>query len=666
MQEAVLAPEAAGRDLLVSAQTGSGKTVAYGLAMAATLLEEDVLPSADAPLALIIAPTRELALQVETELTWLYANTGARITACVGGMDPVRERRQLERGVHIVVGTPGRLRDHIERGALQRDALKVVVIDEADEMLDLGFHDDLEFLLKGTPEERRTFLFSATLPKPIVKLAQNYQRDALRIAMVSENGGHADIEYRAVKVPHAKVDRAVTNLLRFIDPPCAIVFCATRMGVTRLGETLASRGFAAVSLSGEMGQSERNRALQALRDGRARVCVATDVAARGLDVPNLTLVIHADLPNDAEVLQHRSGRTGRAGKKGTSILLVPPSRRRSAEEMLHRAQVQYTWTNPPTPQEIYESDSERLLKIPQFSEPATAEDAEIAAAIQAFYSPAEVATALTKLYRQQLPEPIDLDEYVEDPRARARREADGDDGPRKRAPYEKGARDKGPRDRGPRENSRDKYTPGASREPYQKRARKPETGHSLTEGAVWFRISVGRERNADPKWLLPEICRQGEVTKKEIGEIRVFDTETRFQLDASVAGEFTAKVAAREKGGVSIYPADSGEPDQSSVPEAAPRPRMDTPRRKPESSGYARRVSGKHAATGADEGAAPPKRNKKPYVAKTAAVAAPDAAPKAALTPEDLERRERRKERKKAKRKLAAMTKSELPPDTAV
>ena len=226
------------------------------------------------------------------------------------------ERRKLEAGAHIVVGTPGRLRDHLERGALDVSALEAVVLDEADEMLDMGFRDDLEFILEATPEDRRTLLFSATLPKAIVQLATRYQRDALRIAVQGAERGHADIEHKAVRVHPKEIEAAVVNLLRFHDAPAAIVFANTREAVRHLQATLQERGFNAVALSGELGQHERNQALQALRDGRARVCVATDVAARGIDLPNLDLVIHAELPHDRETFQHRSGRTGRAGQIG--------------------------------------------------------------------------------------------------------------------------------------------------------------------------------------------------------------------------------------------------------------------------------------------------------------------------------------------------------------
>src|ERR1700754_2043444 len=325
VQSAVLADDAAGRDLLVSAQTGSGKTVAYGLAIANDLLgSAERFEPAAAPLALIVAPTRELALQVHRELEWLYQYADTRVVSCVGGMDPRREQRELAAGAHIVVGTPGRLCDHLRRNRLDVSELKAIVLDEADEMLDLGFREDMEFILEATPETRRTLLFSATLPRGIVAMAKQYQQEAFRIEVAGGDGGHADIEYRAVRIAAGGVEHAGVNVLRFFESPSALVFCSTRDGVRHLQAALLERGFSVVALSGELTQNERTTALQSLRDGRARVCVATDVAARGIDLPSLDLVIHADLPNDAEVMQHRSGRTGRAGRKGVSVLLVPP------------------------------------------------------------------------------------------------------------------------------------------------------------------------------------------------------------------------------------------------------------------------------------------------------------------------------------------------------
>jgi ATP-dependent RNA helicase DeaD len=541
VQKAVLEPDAEGRDLLVSAQTGSGKTIAFGLAMAETLLEgADAFGPAGNPLALIIAPTRELALQVQRELNWLYHYAGGRIVSCVGGMDPGAERRELSRGAHIVVGTPGRLRDHLERRALNVTALKAVVLDEADEMLDMGFREDLQFILETTPDDRRTLLFSATLPKAIVTLAAHYQKDALRIATRSDTTGHADIEYRAIRIAGGKIERAVVNLLRFSDAPGALVFCNTRNAVRHMEAQLTERGFSCVALSGELSQNERNHALQALRDGRARVCVATDVAARGIDLPGLALVIHADLPNDAEVLQHRSGRTGRAGRKGVSVLLVPPSRRRRAEDMLARARVTATWGSAPSAADIRKLDQERLLTNPILTEPAAEDDLAMADALLAAQDARAVAAAFVKLYRAGLPAPEEIEDEPAYQQDRPRREQnERRERPERAERAERAPREK--RDHAPRENRE-----------YQADF-KPRPG-DMQDG-VWFRLNVGRGRNADPKWLLPEICRQGEVTKKDIGAIRVFDTETLFQVDASVAAKFGELVSARKKGGVRIMAA---------------------------------------------------------------------------------------------------------------
>jgi ATP-dependent RNA helicase DeaD len=348
VQQAMLDPSLGTADALVSAQTGSGKTVAFGLALAPTLIgSARKFAQAGAPLALVIAPTRELALQVMRELDWLYEMAGATIASCVGGMDMRSERRTLERGAHIVVGTPGRLCDHIRRGSLDISGLKAVVLDEADEMLDLGFREDLEFILEASPADRRTLMFSATVPRSIATLAKNYQRDAVRIGVTSEQKQHGDIEYRSLLVAPSDRENAIINVLRFYEARNAIVFCSTRAAVNHLTARFNNRGFSVVALSGELSQNERTHALQAMRDGRARVCIATDVAARGIDLPGLELVIHADLPTNSDTLLHRSGRTGRAGQKGVSALIVPVNARRKAERLLENARITAAWAKPP-------------------------------------------------------------------------------------------------------------------------------------------------------------------------------------------------------------------------------------------------------------------------------------------------------------------------------
>jgi ATP-dependent RNA helicase DeaD len=524
VQAAVLADAAVDRDLLVSAQTGSGKTVAYGLAVAKNLLgDRDRFERSAKPLALIVAPTRELALQVQRELAWLYQYTDARVVSCVGGMDPRREQRELDMGAHIVVGTPGRLCDHLRRGRLDVSELKAVVLDEADEMLDLGFREDLELILKTTPEARRTLLFSATLPRGIVALAKQYQRGALRIEVAVGEGGHADIEYRAIRVVAHDVEHAVVNVLRYFESPSAIVFCNTRNAVNHLQAALLERGFSVVALSGELTQGERTHALQALRDGRARVCVATDVAARGIDLPNLGLVIHAELPNDPEVLQHRSGRTGRAGRKGVSVMLVPPSRRRRAEMMLDQAGIEAVWGTAPQADEIRKLDQQRMLQDAVFTEEATEDDLTLARALLAERSPEDIAAALARLYRARLPAPED----ILDP-------GQGRDYDRARSRDDRGDR------RGPRATRGDE---GGGPKPGQR------TGfrRSMEGGSVWFRASIGRRKNAEARWLLPMICRRGGIDKNDIGAIRIYDAITEFEISAKAAENFAAKVQVPDK-----------------------------------------------------------------------------------------------------------------------
>ena len=526
VQTAVLADNAVGRDLLVSAQTGSGKTVAYGLAIASNLLgDAERVERAAAPLALIVAPTRELALQVHRELEWLYQYAGARVVSCVGGMDPRREQRELAAGAHIVVGTPGRLCDHLRRGRLDVSELKAVVLDEADEMLDLGFREDMEFILKTTPDTRRTLLFSATLPRGIVALAKQYQQQAFRVEVAGDEGGHADIEYRAIRIAAGDVEHAVVNVLRFFESPSTIVFCNTREAVRHLQATLLERGFSVVALSGELTQNERTQALQALRDGRARVCVATDVAARGIDLPNLGLVIHADLPNDAEVLQHRSGRTGRAGRKGVSVLLVVPARKRRAELLLNLAGIDAVWGTAPTAEEIRKLDQERMLHADLFAQETTAEDLTLARALLAERSPEDIAAALARLYRARLPSPEDIldpGQRSEQGSSRSRddrgREKDG------RAPRG-GDRDAGPRAKTGKSSPR----------------------HVMAEGSVWFRAAIGRRKNAEARWLLPMICRRGGIDKQDIGAIRIMDTTTEFEISQRVVDSFTAMIRRPDK-----------------------------------------------------------------------------------------------------------------------
>jgi ATP-dependent RNA helicase DeaD len=484
VQKAMLAPEVAGRDALVSAQTGSGKTVAFGMAIAPDLLRgADRLLFADVPMALIIAPTRELALQVARELDWLYAETGAQIATCVGGMDYRSEKRALDRGAHIVVGTPGRLRDHIDRRSLDLSGLRAAVLDEADEMLDLGFREDLEFILAAAPPERRTMMFSATVPPAIAALAKDFQRDALRIQTQGEARQHVDIEYRALNVSTRDREHAIFNVLRYYEARTAIVFCKTRVNVNHLFARMGNRGFQVVALSGELSQQERTHALQSLRDGRARVCIATDVAARGIDLPGLDLVIHADLPANSETLLHRSGRTGRAGSKGVSALIVTQSEFKKAQRLLQGARVVAEWAKAPSADEVRAKDEVRLLDHAALVQPVTEDEKAMVAAILDRVGPEQAAAAFARLWREGRSAPEELMDLS-----------------------------------GP--------APAAT---------KPRGDFGAS---VWYAINLGRAGRAEARWLLPKICDAGGITKDGIGAIRVQEDETFVQIAVGDAPRF--------------------------------------------------------------------------------------------------------------------------------
>lgn len=533
VQAAVADPKLSDRDMLVSSKTGSGKTVAYGLGMATALLPDSlpqkggkhtILPPAGKPLALIIAPTRELALQVQRELLWLYEDTGALIASCVGGMDQRAERKQLERGVHIVVGTPGRLLDHLSRGALQLDQLAVAVLDEADEMLDLGFREDLELILAATHPERRTLLFSATLPKGIVALATRFQRNAARIEVATDVSGHADIEHRAALVKPNGIEKGVVNLLRETDSPAALVFCNTRDAVRHLHATLMERGFSAVILSGELGQHERNQALQALRDGRARVCIATDVAARGIDLPHLGLVIHADLPHDSEVLQHRSGRTGRAGRKGISVMLVPPSRRGKAMRLYSEGGITPHWVALPSADDIRALDRARALADETPFADLTDDDREMAAALLESRPASEIAAALAHVLRLRLPEPEEIDPL----------------------PLE------------------DMRPPGKNR---------PERAAGGAGQYRWFELNVGRHDRVEPKGILRMLTGSGGVERRYIGGIRIHDRTCQVEIAIEAADQFQRRTANAAEDEIRVRAID----------EPGPKPRREFGPRSPRS-----------------------------------------------------------------------------------
>jgi ATP-dependent RNA helicase DeaD len=499
VQETIASPEYASGDLLVSSKTGSGKTIGFGLAFAPQLLgDSEKLKPTQTPRALIVAPTRELAQQVAEELSWLYRSAGGRVATCVGGIDIRRELKQLSLGAHIVVGTPGRLNDHINRGSLKLETTEVVVLDEADEMLDMGFREELEFILDAAKARSRTLLFSATIPTEIQRLAQRYTKDAKRVA-IDAGEAHEDIEYIAYRISSREKEGAVVNVLRYYEAKSALVFVATREGVHDLAERLMSRGFSVVSLSGELSQVNRDRAIHVMKSGHARVLVATDVAARGLDLPDVGLVIHADPPNDPSVLQHRSGRTGRAGQKGTAVILVPAGRERVVERQLQGANITARLLPVPSIKEIEALDAQRFVEdVTGLFADTTDAQKKTAAALLEKYSAEDLVAALVRREQRLLPLLEDLS-MTQKLVTRSFSQ--------------------------PNERSNERPT------------RESRSTHMGDEYS-WFQVNVGRTQQADPKWLIPMICRRGNVQKSDIGQINVLLRHTEFEIKRRSAALF--------------------------------------------------------------------------------------------------------------------------------
>jgi len=320
-----------GRDVIAQAQTGSGKTAAFALPAV-----QGVDASRRVVQVLVLAPTRELAVQVSEATHRFGRKRGVSVVPVYGGQPIDRQLRALRMGAHVVVGTPGRILDHLRRGSLSFADVRFVVLDEADEMLDMGFIEDIEEILRQTPTERQTALFSATIPPHVQNLARRYMRDPLTIVIEPEKVTVPQIDQRYVEVSARNKLDALTRLLDVEAPQAAMIFCRTRREVDELGEALVSRGYAAEAIHGDLSQTQRDRVMARFRTNQADLLVATDVAARGLDIENVSHVFNYDIPEDPDAYVHRIGRTGRAGRAGIAITLVTPREQRLLR-MIERA-----------------------------------------------------------------------------------------------------------------------------------------------------------------------------------------------------------------------------------------------------------------------------------------------------------------------------------------
>jgi ATP-dependent RNA helicase DeaD len=482
------------------------------------------------PFVLVVAPTRELAAQISRELAWLYAPIGVHVTAVTGGSSYPRELAALRKGPLVVVGTPGRLLDHLGRKAIDPSAVGVVVLDEADQMLDLGFKDELDAILAQTPETRRTLLLSATFPREVQRLADKCQKDPVVAAAAGAGERHADIAHVAHLVLPEERDKALVNLLLMAPGERALVFVRTREGAAELADQLSDLGLPARALHGDLEQRDRTRTLSAFRSGAVATLVATDVAARGLDVPDVTRVIHADPPGDAEVLTHRSGRTGRAGKKGTSIVLVPPAMRERVQAMLRRARIEATWVAAPSAADVQRAADARLTAE------LTAEGAPeprllvLADALLAARDARELVAMLLERAEHVGPcAPAEVTPIVP-PAPRAAHTtppARHNGAPDRRAPF-------GFRDRRAPEGAPPRRAPEGAR-----------AGHAPAKAPfVPFRINWGERHGADPRRLLALVCRRGGIRGSDVGAIHIGPVHSTFEVAAPVARDFAR--AARE------------------------------------------------------------------------------------------------------------------------
>jgi ATP-dependent RNA helicase DeaD len=345
-----------GADVIAQAQTGTGKTAAFAIP-----IMERVDPASRSVQALVLTPTRELALQVAEACYAVGRYCGVSVLPIYGGQDYQHQLRGLRAGAQLVVGTPGRVLDHIRRGTLKLESIRIVVLDEADEMLDMGFSEDIASILDKTPKERQTALFSATVPARIQSLARRYMRDA-QLAAISHEARTVpqtrQVYYETSQ--NAKPD-VLTRILDFQAPHSALVFCRTRREASDLASTLRARGYDADAIHGDMSQSQRERVLRAFRDGRVSLLVATDVAARGLDIPDVTHVINYDIPDDSDAYVHRIGRTGRMGRKGEAITLVTPRETRLLRVIEREIRKKLSPLRLPTPEDIEARRREEFL-----------------------------------------------------------------------------------------------------------------------------------------------------------------------------------------------------------------------------------------------------------------------------------------------------------------
>jgi len=515
IQARTIPPLLAGVDLVGQAQTGTGKTAAFALPLLARLKPANKLPQ-----VMVLTPTRELAIQV-SEAFQKYAShlPGFHVLPIYGGSDYRGQLRQLQRGVHVIVGTPGRVMDHMRRGSLDLSQLQALVLDEADEMLRMGFIDDVEWILEQTPKQRQIALFSATMPQAIRRIAQHHLKDPQEVTIQVKSMANESIYQRVWMIAGMQKLDALTRILEMEDFDAIILFVRTRIATTELAEKLSARGYSAAPLNGDIPQQQREKTVERLKNGQLDILVATDVAARGLDVERISHVINYDIPTDVEAYVHRIGRTGRAGRTGQAILFAANRERRLLKAIERATGNTIVPMQLPSAQDVNNRRSDRFKQ--QIT--ATLDSRNLDAARQLvndyqheFGVPmVDVAAALALLAQGEGKAPATLAPTARDPSPR-------DFSPREATQ----AREERPRRE--RERERDERP---ARAPAQQRDTAPGKGMER------FRIEVGHSHGVKPGNIVGAIANEADIDSEHIGRIVIHDDYSTVDLPEGMPPE---------------------------------------------------------------------------------------------------------------------------------
>ncbi|MRI31865.1 ATP-dependent RNA helicase [Endozoicomonas sp. OPT23] len=550
-----------GRDLLGLAQTGTGKTAAFAL----PLLSKIDLKQRS-PQVLVLTPTRELAIQVaEAFQTYARNMTGFHVLPVYGGADMRGQLRSLQRGAHVIVGTPGRVMDHLRRDSLKLDGLKAVVLDEADEMLRMGFVDDIEWIMEQTPKERQVALFSATMPRQIRKIADTHLNNPVTVEIKAKTATVDTITQKVCMVSGFNKLDALTRILEVEAFDAMIIFVRTKTATVELAEKLEARGFAAAALNGDMSQALREKVVDRLKKGSLDILIATDVAARGLDVERMSHVVNYDIPYDTEAYVHRIGRTGRAGREGVAILFATHRERRMLRSIEQATRQRIETMNLPSMRDVRDvrikAFKDDVLKALDMGEQLdTFREIVGELATENDLSPEDLTAALCFLAQKDRPFPDgkEPERTQRERRERNDRNDRGDRGDRRGDRGDRRGADRGDRAERPRRDRRED-----------------------NEGKVRYRVSVGRDQGITPGDLVGAIANESKISGRDIGHIRLFDNCSSIYLpegvDASTLDNLKSIKVRNKALELSAWVDDGRERD--SRPPRRPRREGDSPRR---------------------------------------------------------------------------------------